>query len=164
MAIQAQAYSAKSSAVRAAKKTYGAEWETKAAILPALPEQGQGFVIIERKPEAAPSNGHMTLAEALAESGESIDDLKDDVAPAKAKAEPNGDALANKIAMGWKLSSTEKPTKKVWAIASEMPGKSRKEVIEACIAAGIGAGTARTQYQAWFSAMKASGAFNQEGA
>lgn len=57
----------------------------------------------------------------------------------------------------WKLSTTEKPTKKVWAIADQMPGASRKDVIAACIAAGIGAGTSRTQYQAWFKAMRDSG-------
>jgi hypothetical protein len=37
----------------------------------------------------------------------------------------------------------------VWAIADSMPGAKRKDVIEACRAAGIAFGTARTQYQKW---------------
>ena len=57
----------------------------------------------------------------------------------------------------WVLSTAEKPTKKVWAIADSMPGASRKEVIAACVAQGIAPGTSRTQYQAWFKAMRDSG-------
>lgn len=55
-------------------------------------------------------------------------------------------------------STVELPTKKVWHIAdsAEMKGKSRKEVIEACVAAGIAYNTARTQYQQWFTATKNS--------
>lgn len=119
-----KAYSAKSSAIRAAKKVYGGEWESKANV---QANEDGGWVIIENKPKPAP------------------------------KMATSGDALANKLSLGWKLSTTEKPTKKVWSIAESMPGASRKEVVQACIDAGIGAGTARTQYQAWFSAMKSSG-------
>lgn len=42
----------------------------------------------------------------------------------------------------------------VWAIADEMEGAARKDVIEACRKAGIAYGTARTQYQAWKKAGK----------
>jgi len=38
---------------------------------------------------------------------------------------------------------------KVWAIADSMPNRPRKEVVEACIAAGVNPGTARTQFQSW---------------
>jgi hypothetical protein len=38
---------------------------------------------------------------------------------------------------------------RVWAIADEMKGAARKDVIEACRQQGIAYGTARTQYQAW---------------
>jgi len=55
-----------------------------------------------------------------------------------------------------RLSSCELPTKKVWHIADSMPGAKRKEVIEACVAAGIAYGTARTQYQHWFKTMNDS--------
>lgn len=48
------------------------------------------------------------------------------------------------------------PTKRVWAIAESMPGAARKDVIAACVADGIALGTARTQYQHWFTAKKSS--------
>lgn len=51
-----------------------------------------------------------------------------------------------------RLSSVIRPTKMVWEIADSMPKASRKEVMEACVAAGIAYGTSRTQYQAWFKA------------
>lgn len=38
---------------------------------------------------------------------------------------------------------------RVWATADEMPGASRQEVIAACVAKGISAGTASTQFSAW---------------
>jgi hypothetical protein len=56
----------------------------------------------------------------------------------------------------WVLSSTPKPTKKVWVVAEEMPGASRKEVIAECIKRGIAPGTSRTQYQAWLKATRDS--------
>jgi hypothetical protein len=144
-------YANKSSATRAAQREVGGEWETKAAIL--VHEEG-GFVIVPRQAEAPTEvKQNLSLAEALEESGETIDELKDN---ATGKKNP-GDGLANKQAMGWRLSTCDKPTKKVWHIADSMPGASRKEVIAACEAAGIGAGTSRTQYQAWFTAMKSSG-------
>lgn len=49
-----------------------------------------------------------------------------------------------------RISIATRPTKLVWDIADKMPGAKRKEVIEACVAAGIAYGTARTQYQHWF--------------
>lgn len=49
-----------------------------------------------------------------------------------------------------KFSTAKLPTKLVWDIADKMPGAKRKEVVEACVAAGIAYGTARTQYQHWF--------------
>lgn len=49
-------------------------------------------------------------------------------------------------------SACEKPTKRVWDIASSMPGKKRGDVLAACEAQGIAYYTARTQYQLWRSA------------
>lgn len=49
-----------------------------------------------------------------------------------------------------RASVAPKPTKLVWCIADSMPGASRKEVMEACVAQGVASGTARTQYQHWF--------------
>ena len=65
----------------------------------------------------------------------------------------------NKDSAKPRLSTTEKPTKKVWHIADEMlmaaekagqPMPKRKEVIEECVRQGIAYGTSRTQYQHWF--------------
>jgi hypothetical protein len=53
-----------------------------------------------------------------------------------------------------RAADAPRPTKRVWAIADSMKGAARKEVIAACVAEGINAGTARTQYQHWFSANK----------
>lgn len=138
-------YANKSSAQRAAKRQFGGEWQTQAEVM--LATDSGAWVIIP-KTQAEEPKQHLSLAEALEESGESLADLIEVAPEPKAqKAKPEG----------WRLSSTEKPTKKVWAIADSMPGATRKEVIAACEVAGIGAGTSRTQYQAWFSAMKASG-------
>lgn len=55
-------------------------------------------------------------------------------------------------------SEIENPCKRVWHIADEMlishPGAKRKQVLEACQAAGIAFYTARTQYQQWLSVRK----------
>jgi len=68
--------------------------------------------------------------------------------PAKAKGEKASSYVAGK--------SVEKgATKRVWEIADSMPEAKRGEVIDACTAAGIAMGTARTQYQKWKTARSA---------
>lgn len=76
---------------------------------------------------------------------------------AKVEAKPKAEKVSHARPDSWVLSVTAKPTKKVWNVADSMPGASRKEVIAACIAQGIAPGTSRTQYQAWFKAMRDSG-------
>ncbi len=41
------------------------------------------------------------------------------------------------------------PVARVWQLASSMPKAARKEVIDACVNAGVNIHTARTQYQRW---------------
>jgi hypothetical protein len=41
------------------------------------------------------------------------------------------------------------PVAKVWEIASSMPKAERKDVLAACVKAGINEFTAKTQYQRW---------------
>lgn len=48
-------------------------------------------------------------------------------------------------------STADRPCTLVWNIADAMPGAKRKEVIEACVKAGVAYYTARTQYQQWKS-------------
>lgn len=43
---------------------------------------------------------------------------------------------------------------KVWEIADSMPDAKRKEVVNACVEAGIPLGTSKTQYQHWFVSKK----------
>lgn len=77
------------------------------------------------------------------------------IADAQAKADKLADAIQVNAAAPVdkpRLSTCEKPTKKVWHIADSMPKASRKEVIEECVRQGIAYGTSRTQYQAWFKA------------
>lgn len=51
-------------------------------------------------------------------------------------------------------SVVENPTNLVWQIAASMPGARRRDVIAACVDAGIAFYTARTQYQKWYTAQK----------
>lgn len=57
-------------------------------------------------------------------------------------------------------STIESPSKRVWEIADQMkaanPNVRRKDVIAACVEQGIAYYTARTQYQLWFKANRAS--------
>jgi len=56
------------------------------------------------------------------------------------------------------ISTTARPCKKVWIIADEMlaanPLVRRKDVIAACVEAGVAFYTARTQYQQWLGVRK----------
>lgn len=57
-----------------------------------------------------------------------------------------------------KKEGTAKPRNgncaKVWEIAESMAGAKRKDVVSACVEAGIALGTAKTQYQHWFVSKK----------
>lgn len=46
-------------------------------------------------------------------------------------------------------SDVVSPVKIVWAMADKMVGADRKEVIDACVAAGVNKATASTQYYRW---------------
>jgi hypothetical protein len=59
-------------------------------------------------------------------------------------------------------SVIERPCKQVWHIADAMPGAKRKEVLEACVKAGIAYYTARTQYQQWAQCQKEMAARTQQ--
>lgn len=48
------------------------------------------------------------------------------------------------------ISVIDNPVKQVWVIADNMWGERRKDIIAACVAAGIAYNTARTQYQAFY--------------
>lgn len=54
------------------------------------------------------------------------------------------------------FSTIEKPVRFVHALADAMPGCTRKQVVDAAVAAGVNIYTARTQYQIWFKAQRTS--------
>lgn len=56
-----------------------------------------------------------------------------------------------------KESSINNPVKTVWRIADELWGQKRKDIIAACVDAGIAYNTARTQYQAFYQIKKLEG-------
>lgn len=51
-------------------------------------------------------------------------------------------------------STVERPCKRVWQVADDMPGAKRKDVLDACVKQGIAYYTARTQYQQWLTVQK----------
>ncbi len=61
-------------------------------------------------------------------------------------------AVAEEVVTQEKAKSEIKnPVKAVWEIADKMWGQRRKDIIAACVEAGIAYNTARTQYQAYHS-------------
>lgn len=150
-----KAYLIQAQAIKAAEKEFGADWAASYEIV----QEGKKFAVqskeqlhpamaaaeLQMPAEVLEEKTNLTLAEALAESGESIEDLKE--ADRQANA-----AMVNLDPLKPRLSTCERPTKKVWDIADSMPKASRKEVMAECVAQGIAYGTARTQYQAWFKA------------
>ena len=47
------------------------------------------------------------------------------------------------------MSKQKRACRRVWEIADSMPGARRKDVLQACVAAGINPYTAETQYFLW---------------
>jgi len=123
--------------------------------------------------DAAYNAGAISMAQftaLCAHSAKLQDDKTDaDIAAQAAQAEALANAQqATEIRNGreWvRLSSVEKPVKRVWHIADEMvkaalesgqPAPRRKEIEAECVRRGIASGTARTQYQAWKKANDAA--------
>lgn len=165
-----KAYILKAQAIKAMEKEFGADSQhevvAKEGVIPAR------YVIVEKasiswdeSAEAAQARVE-ALKQGIAQAQPMVDDLPSDpaeldfpVAPWVADAQADADKLANAIQVNEaapsdkpRLSTCEKPTKKVWHIADSMPKASRKEVVAECVRQGIAYGTSRTQYQAWFKA------------
>lgn len=153
-------YTSRSSAVRAAKKAGLSSNEYEI-----IEEAGKfGFRAIEAdeveeqvvEEEAAPEEVDVTpvelTEEAASEEAASEEVAEAPVEPAKKKTSKIDDRL--------RMSTIEAPSKRVWEIAEQMkaenPNVRRKDVIAACVEQGIAFYTARTQYQLWFKASRAS--------
>lgn len=219
-----KSYIIEAQAIKAAVKEFGEGWAdghkisfdeaTKKFRVQSLKTPAQAVADLEHATHevvaqmtAKPKNGNgrratdvlenLSLAEALKESGETIEDLKagdelanstmtpefvmpencphcgigldngicvhgDEVNRSMIKLEKHtiaclgcggefGPLIADVMAKP-RLSTCERPTKRVWDIADSMPKASRKEVMAECVRQGIAYGTSRTQYQAWFKA------------
>lgn len=116
--------------------------------------------------KAPPADLAVPVLEVMGDEGEYEIDAEALKAEQQAQADKQANIEAvNKDSAKPRLSTTEKPTKKVWHIAdnmlcaAEMEAQDkgtpfvmpkRKEVIEECVRQGIAYGTSRTQYQHWF--------------
>lgn len=139
-----KAYIVEAQAIKAAEKEFGAEWSRSVFVV----KEEKKFIV----KKITDTRGQIRYDEAgkpfklenvLIDDGHSL-----------------GDAMANATMAGvglpQRLSSIKSPVKRVWDIADSMPKASRKDVVAECIRQGVGAGTARTQYQAWFKASQES--------
>jgi len=145
-------YASKSSAIRAAKKAGLSTGEYEI-----IEEAGKfGFRTIKAD----------EVEEQVAEEAapEKVD--KTSVKPTKKKQSTKKEATSKeeqstkKEVVRLRKSTIESPSKRVWEIAEQMkaanPNVRRKDVIAACVEQGIAYYTARTQYQLWFKASRAS--------
>ena len=116
-------------------------------------------IVNKAKASKGPSKAKLAELEAriIAETeAEQAKIIAEQAQPEPEAAKPAPKADGRHRPESWILSSTPKPTKKVWVVAEELNGASRKEVIAECIRRGIAPGTSRTQYQAWFKATRDS--------
>lgn len=108
--------------------------------------KGEDFEQIEAQEIDPEADDRAFVAAAQAEADRQATQAQITDAPGKGKKE-------------WvHVSTVEKPTKRVWAIADEMIAEAeeagetkptRAEIQDECVRRGIASGTARTQYQAW---------------
>lgn len=129
--IYEKAYLIQAQAIKAAEKEFGETWHDRHEVV----QDGKKFVVRLQVATIAPAP--------IADLGQADADRQANASMGPLDAKP-------------RLSSCEKPTKRVWHIADSMPKASRKDVMAECVRQGIAYGTARTQYQAWFKASQES--------
>lgn len=152
-------YASKSSAIRAAKKAGLSTGEYEI-----IKKAGKfGFRAIKADEveeqvaeEAAPEKVDETSVEPTKEEATS----KKKKQSTKKEATSKEEQSTKKEVVRLRKSIIESPSKRVWEIAEQMkaanPNVRRKDVIAACVEQGIAYYTARTQYQLWFKASRAS--------
>lgn len=109
----------------------------------------QGVLVItctlEELPEAIPAEFHV----------EPITPELFDTASKGGLSSTTGGAPASPRASYQRAKSdVESPVKIVWSTADSMPGASRNEIVEACVAKGVNKSTAQTQYYKWTKAQQ----------
>lgn len=125
---------------------------------PKLNEEEQSIIDAETK------YGHDRLKDILVDLDTFVEELRGGVEPAVARAIFAGllkVPAKHSVASTPKVpkSTCENPTRRVWDIADEAMNRldaipSRQEVVTLAIEAGVSTGTARTQFQCWYSARK----------
>lgn len=155
-------YASKSSAIRAAKKAGLSTGEYEI-----IKKAGKfGFRAIKADEveeqvaeEAAPEKVDETSVEPTKEEATSKKKKKKKQSTKK-EATSKEEQSTKKEVVRLRKSTIESPSKRVWEIADQMkaanPNVRRKDVIAACVEQGIAYYTARTQYQLWFKASRAS--------
>jgi hypothetical protein len=152
-------YKAKSSVARAAKKEFGTDWKTIGQ--PMMDEMTglyyfQPYAIRETE-EITTEQIEKVIDKIIPETVETpvetyvaFGNHYQVVLPApKVRKSVAKADLRGKSAIG-------SPCRIVWDIAGEMEGARRKDIIQACVEAGVAYYTARTQYQKYREAMKNS--------
>ncbi|AUR88740.1 hypothetical protein NVP2117O_62 [Vibrio phage 2.117.O._10N.261.45.E9] len=103
------------------------------------------------------SNGHQT-PEGLADAGNGVEISHEFLCLACGEEFGEEVEMPTEAPKAQDTSSVVRPTKLVWEIAEQMKKADenvrRKDVIAACVDAGIAYNTARTQYQHWFKACR----------
>lgn len=159
-------YSSKATAKRGAKRKFGDDWEKHYTV----EQEGDRWVIKpipKPKPKApATTSGkcpHKNQVDYMCpECGAHIGKECSDCGKVRLykKGHPHLDTCSKfvKPAPIKRVSDIESPCHFVWDTADTMSAKgaTRKQIIDACLAAGVAFYTARTQYQLWFKAKNAS--------
>src|SRR5574337_1137292 len=115
----------------------------KAPLKRDLPKHLKGLVVATNHLERLPEEDIIGLYQHVAKHEGTPPWVIDQVRAAIEKGKAKATAIATSRA------EVEGPVAVVRRIAGEMQGASRKDIIAACVAAGINANTAKTQYQRW---------------
>lgn len=136
-------FKAKSSVGRWAKKNIGENWKE----LGTVEQNDEGWYFKENEVEKVIEAAANEVADCIArvEKAQEVEtELDDDIDVVKV-------SLKGKSKIG-------SPCRVVWDIAEKMAGAKRKDIIAACVEAGIAFYTARTQYQKYTEALKEANA------
>lgn len=165
-------YKVKSSAARTAKKEFGADYKEKGSIVQdaegmwyfelnedrlieptaeEVEETLRDIPLVAPDPEKEPP-AKLALSEPLETDGPVVVAKVVDSEELEEGVEITSDDVIAKVKP--KSSLRDNPCKAVWEIADNMKGEKRKDIIAACVSAGIAYNTARTQYQRYYTASK----------
>ena len=142
-------FKAKSSVSRWAKKEIGTDWKELGGV--EMNDEGLFYfqpntVVVVTKEEF---KKELAKAILFPEEVTMAEDLTEEVKPV---VEEVSDYVVKKPILH--KSTIGSPCRIVWDIAEEMVGAKRKDIIAACVEAGIAFYTARTQYQKYTEALK----------